>query len=84
MVFDWPHACVGAARLDVVGFAPSVAMQGGPQPEAVFAHYSGARTADPRVVTAGLAAVAGYFTYQALQPPPPGLPTLPRFRLPRA
>jgi aminoglycoside phosphotransferase (APT) family kinase protein len=78
--FDWPHACVGAAWLDVVGFAPSVAMQGGPKPEEVFARYSGARTADPGAVTAGLAAVAGYFTYQALQPPPPGLATLRAFQ----
>jgi Phosphotransferase enzyme family len=78
--FDWPHACVGAAWLDVVGFAPSVAMQGGPQPEDIFARSSGAHMADPGAVTAGLAAVAGYFTYQALQPPPPGLPTVRAFQ----
>ena len=28
----WPHACRGAAFVDLVGFAPSVAMQGGPAP----------------------------------------------------
>ena len=27
---DWPHACVGPPWLDVVAFAPSVTMQGGP------------------------------------------------------
>jgi hypothetical protein len=31
-VVDWPHACRGAAFVDVVLLAPSVAMQGGPQP----------------------------------------------------
>ncbi len=30
---DWPHACTGAPWFDVVAFAPSVAMQGGPDPE---------------------------------------------------
>ena len=30
MVVDWPHACRGAAFVDLVCFAPSVAMQGGP------------------------------------------------------
>ena len=30
---DWPLACVGAAWVDVVFFAPSVTMQGGPPPE---------------------------------------------------
>ncbi|HXF60827.1 MAG TPA: aminoglycoside phosphotransferase family protein, partial [Caldilineaceae bacterium] len=29
---DWPHACVGAAWVDLIGFAPSVTMQGGPPP----------------------------------------------------
>ena len=30
---DWPHASVGAPFFDLVAFAPSVAMQGGPDPE---------------------------------------------------
>ena len=77
---DWPHACVGAAWLDVVGFAPSVTMQGGPPPEDVLARYPGSARPDAEAVTAGLAAVAGYFTRQALQPPPPGLPTLRAFQ----
>ena len=29
-LFDWASACVGASWVDAVGFAPSVAMQGGP------------------------------------------------------
>jgi len=78
--FDWPHARVGAAWLDVVGFAPSVTMQGGPLPEEVLKRSPAARAADPDAVTAAIATVAGYFTRGALQPPPPGLPTVRAFQ----
>ncbi len=74
--FDWPHACLGAAWLDVVAFAPSVTMQGGPQPEQVVQRHPAYRSADPFDVTAALAAIAGYFIRDSLQPSPPGLPTL--------
>jgi hypothetical protein len=57
--FDWPHACVGAAWFDVVAFALSVTMQGGPPPEDVLARYPGNPSADPDAVTCALAAVAG-------------------------
>jgi Ser/Thr protein kinase RdoA (MazF antagonist) len=77
---DWPHACVGAAWVDVVGFAPSVAMQGGPPPEEVLARYVASRTADPDAITAAIAAMAGYFTHRSLQPPPPGIPTVRAFQ----
>ena len=55
-------------------------MQGGPPPEDVLARYPGSARPDAEAVTAGLAAVAGYFTRQALQPPPPRLPTLRAFQ----
>jgi aminoglycoside phosphotransferase (APT) family kinase protein len=77
---DWPHACIGAAWLDVVAFAPSVAMQGGPSPDPLFARYPQATGADREAVNAGLAAVAGYFTRQSLLPPPPGIPTVRAFQ----
>jgi aminoglycoside phosphotransferase (APT) family kinase protein len=38
---DWPHAHVGAAWLDAVAFAPSVTMQGGPEPEYVLSRWPG-------------------------------------------
>ena len=79
-LFDWASACVGASWVDAVGFAPSVAMQGGPPPEQVVARHPAARTADPAHITAAVAAVAGYFTHRALQPPAPGLPTLREFQ----
>jgi hypothetical protein len=77
---DWPHAAVGAAWVDVVGFAPSVAMQGGPPPEAVLARYPARHRAEPEMITAAIAAIAGYFTHRSLQPPPPGIPTVRAFQ----
>ncbi len=77
---DWPHACVGAAWLDVLFFLPSVTMQGGPPPEQVMDRHPTCRAADPAALNAGLAAVAGLFTERALRPPPPGLPTLRAFQ----
>ena len=77
---DWPHACLGPPWLDVVAFAPSVTMQGGPPPEQVVSRHSGYRAADPDAVTTAVAALAGFFTHNAAQPPPPGLPTLRAFQ----
>jgi hypothetical protein len=77
---DWPHACVGAAWLDVIAFVPSVTMQGGPPPEDVFARYPSGKQADFEAVTCGVAALAGFFVRESLLPPPPGLPTLRAFQ----
>jgi Ser/Thr protein kinase RdoA (MazF antagonist) len=77
---DWPAACVGAAPFDVVAFAPSVALEGGPEPEWLLARSRSAAAADPDAVTAMVAAVAGYFTWQALLPAPRGLPTVRAFQ----
>jgi hypothetical protein len=79
-VVDWSHACAGAGWLDLIGFAPSVAMQGGPQPEELLASYPPALSAPADAITAVVAAIAGYFTWGALQPPPPGLPTVRAFQ----
>src|SRR5262249_39703626 len=32
-IVDWPHVGIGAAWVDMICFAPSVTMQGGPAPE---------------------------------------------------
>lgn len=76
---DWPHARLGAGWVDWAWFAPSVAMQGGPEPDATLARCPGAPP-DPAALTAVTAAIAGFFTWQALAPPPPGLPTLRPFQ----
>lgn len=77
---DWPHAHVGAAWVDLVLFAPSVRMQGGPPPEELLRRYPPGQNADPDAITAVIATLAGFFIRQSLQPPPPGLPTLRAFQ----
>ena len=77
---DWPHAAVGTPVLDLVEWAPSVQLEGGPQPEDLLARYDGAGLTDPEVVTVLLAAVCGFFVEHSLRPPPPGLPTVRSFQ----
>jgi hypothetical protein len=80
MVVDWPHAYRGAAFTDVAFFAPSVAMQGGPEPAALLARSRAGRTVSRDALAAVVCALAGYFTEHSLRPPPPGLPTVRRFQ----
>jgi aminoglycoside phosphotransferase (APT) family kinase protein len=77
---DWPHAALGPAWADLVGFLPSVAMQGGPPPWEVFEASPFARNAAPEAVRAYVAAATGYFLRQSRLPPPPGLPTVREFQ----
>ena len=79
-VVDWPHARVGAAWVDLAFFAPSVQMQGGPRPEELFRRLPSGRAVDPDALSAVVAAIAGLFTWQSLQPPPPGIPTVRGFQ----
>ena len=79
MVVDWPHACRGAAFVELVGFAPSVAMQGGPAPAELLARSRAGRNVSRESLAAVVCALA-YFTERSLQPPPPGLPTVRRFQ----
>jgi aminoglycoside phosphotransferase (APT) family kinase protein len=84
VVVDWPWACRGAAFTDLVLFAPSVAMQGGPQPADLIAMSRSGRAAATQAVTALVCAMAGYVTERSLQPPPPGLPTIRAFQAAQA
>jgi hypothetical protein len=77
---DWPHAAVGNPVFDLVAWAPSVVLEGGPQPEQLLAAHGPSRSADPDVVSVLLAAVSGFFVSHSLRPPPPGLPTLRSFQ----
>ncbi len=81
---DWPHARRGAAVLDVLGFAPSVAMQGGPDVDWLLARHRDAARAAPDVVLVLIAAIAGLFTHSSLRPPQPGLPTVREFQAAQA
>lgn len=80
VVVDWPHACIGARWIDLLLFVPSVAMQGGPAPWEVFDNHPVAEGVEAEAVTRGIVALAGFFIYRSLLPPPPGLPTLREFQ----
>lgn len=77
---DWPHASIGAPVFDLVAWAPSVALERGPDPEALLARYLGGSAMNPDPTTAIVAVVAGFFTHHGLLPPTPGLPTLRSFQ----
>jgi len=80
VVVDWPWACRGAAFVDLVLFAPSVAMQGSPPPADLIALSRYGRAASREALAALACGLAGYFTERALRPPPPGLPTVRAFQ----
>jgi aminoglycoside phosphotransferase (APT) family kinase protein len=78
-VVDWPHACVGAAWVDLLVMLPSVIMQGG-DPERCWRRYPAGRDVAADQVNAVLAALAGYFAVSATRPAPPELPRLREFQ----
>jgi hypothetical protein len=80
VIVDWPHARVGAPWIDAVGFAPSVAMEGGPDPEELVTRLDATRLADPDHLTLGIIEIAGFFTQRGAQPPLEGLPGLREFQ----
>ena len=80
VLVDWPHACVGAAWIDLLGFLPSVAMQGGPHPWEVFETHPVGRDVPPELLQPVLAALAGFFVHYGSLPPPPGLSTVREFQ----
>ena len=77
---DWPWAARGNPAFDLAAFCPSVAMQGGPPPAETFALSTVCRDVDPDVLRVLVATITGYFAVKALQPPPPGLPTVRAFQ----
>jgi aminoglycoside phosphotransferase (APT) family kinase protein len=80
VVVDWPQACRGAAFIDPVFLALSVAMQGGPGLADMLALSRAGRTADRQDLAATVCAVAGYLTQRSLEPAPAGLPTVRAFQ----
>jgi hypothetical protein len=76
---DWPWARTGAWWIDVVGMAPSVAMQGGPAPEDLMRRLD-LKGVSTEAIDAVVCSIAGYFVVRALEPPPPGIPTVRAFQ----
>ena len=79
-VVDWPWAAVGARWLDLVAMLPSVAMQGGPDPDTVWRAHPLSEGVHDDDVDALIAALTGMLVYRSLQPPAPGIPTLRSFQ----
>ena len=67
---DWPSACIGAPLFDAIALLPSMALQGGPDRGSLLPRLRASALADPDAVTAVLAAIAGYFVHQSMQPAP--------------
>jgi hypothetical protein len=63
VLVDWNWACAGNGLLDVVGWAPSLHLEGGPRPEDVVQGDGVAELA---------AALAGFWAARAGLPPPDG------------
>lgn len=76
---DWPWARVGAPFVEWLGLAPSVYMQGGPEPEELLRMVSlqGVPEDDLNAV---IAALTGYFLEHSRRPPPQGIPTVRAFQ----
>lgn len=77
---DWPHASVGTPLVDLVAWAPSVTLEGGPAPEGLLAVSESASAVDHRVLAVLVAAFSGFLVGHSLRPRPPGLPTLRSFQ----
>ena len=77
---DWPHAAVGTPAFDVIAWAPSVVLEGGPPPEELLGRHVSPIRVDSDAITVLLTAVAGFFVAHSLRPGPPGLPTLRAFQ----
>lgn len=70
VVVDWNGACRGPGPLDLVCWAPSLTLEGGPQPWELLPG------ADP----AHVSLIAGYFAQRSPLPPIPGLPRVRPFQ----
>jgi aminoglycoside phosphotransferase (APT) family kinase protein len=77
---DWANGGRGAPWVDLIAMLPAMELDGGPTPGEVLRRHPIGRAADPEAVDAVVAVLAGYFTRQALLPPPPGLPTIRAFQ----
>jgi aminoglycoside phosphotransferase (APT) family kinase protein len=79
-LIDWPHASVGAPWLDLAFMLPSVAMQGGGDPQKLFWSHPVSRGVPPEDLRAALTGLAGYLTAGSVLPAPVGIPNLRRFQ----
>ncbi len=79
-LFDWPFAEIGYPEFDLVEFAQSIAVDGGPEPERVVAWYSERSPVRDVALEAAVSWLAAFFAYHAWRPDVPELPRLRRFQ----
>lgn len=79
-LFDWPSVEAGRPEFDVVAFAQSITVEGGPEPERFLAWYGERLQLRPDVVDTAVAWLAAFFADLAWRPDIPGLPRLRRFQ----
>ncbi|UVS77218.1 aminoglycoside phosphotransferase family protein [Actinokineospora sp. UTMC 2448] len=77
---DWPWACRGPSWLDSTMLLINVCLYGGHDVSALLTERAVTHCANRDDLVAVLAAMAGFFTDAARQPPPPGLPTVRAFQ----
>jgi aminoglycoside phosphotransferase (APT) family kinase protein len=76
---DWPHAKIGASWIDFLFMFPSIVLQKGPSMSALVQRSPLAHVSKADLSSVG-AALAGFFLWNSLQPPPPRLTTLREFQ----
>ncbi|MCC3329855.1 phosphotransferase family protein [Nocardia abscessus] len=75
LAVDWAWACRGAAWMDLVALAPSIAAAG-VDPDPIIATHPVTRDVDPAAVDAFVCALAGYWAVACRKPGPPRSPHL--------
>ena len=76
---DWPHAKIGASWIDFLFLFPSIVLQKGPSMSELVQRSPLAHVPKADLFSVG-AALAGFFLWNSLQPPPPRLTTLREFQ----
>lgn len=79
-LFDWPAITVGRPEWDMVVFAQSVTVEGGPLPEEIMAWYSEEIAVDTHAINASIAWWFCFFANRAWREEIPGLPRVRRFQ----
>ncbi len=66
-VIDWAWSCRGAAWIELVSLAPSVAARG-VDPDPILAAHSSTRDVDPAAIDAFICALVGYWEHNSRLP----------------
>ena len=79
-LFDWPSITLGRPEWDMVAFAQTVTVEGGPSPEQVMTWYGEQFSVSPDAIECALAWWLAFFARRAWLPEVPSLPRLRRFQ----